>query len=197
MSLLNSRDDGGPTDSGYSGSAGFGTRGSGILKSIRKSFRRRKRTPQGPAGPSTVRSGSGPPIIGHSERPWPDAWLEDEIKVKQGTCQFKVKYFQTNQNSRFLFQVKYLGVLEVKESKGTSHCEEAVKRHKQRKERNKKRALLCISPETIRLIKEKNKQLILDQTIEKVSFCAPDSTYTKAFSYICRDGATKSWMCHR
>lgn len=97
----------------------------------------------------------------------------------------------------FLLQVKYLGVLEVKESKGTSHCEEAVKRHKQRKERNKKRALLCISPETIRLIKEKNKQLILDQTIEKVSFCAPDSTYTKAFSYICRDGATKSWMCHR
>ena len=93
--------------------------------------------------------------------------------------------------------MKYLGVLEVKESKGTSHCEEAVKRHKQRKERNKKRALLCISPETIRLIKEKNKQLILDQTIEKVSFCAPDSTYTKAFSYICRDGATKSWMCHR
>ena len=96
MSLLNSRDDGGPTDSGYSGSAGFGTRGSGILKSIRKSFRRRKRTPQGPAGPSTVRSGSGPPIIGAGERPWPDAWLEDEIKVKQGTCQFKVKYFQTN-----------------------------------------------------------------------------------------------------
>ena len=93
MSLLNSRDDGGPTDSGYSGSAGFGTRGSGILKSIRKSFRRRKRTPQGPsAGPSsTVRSGTGPPIIGGGERPWPDAWLEDEIKVKQGTCQFKVK----------------------------------------------------------------------------------------------------------
>ena len=108
MSLLNSRDDGGPTDSGYSGSAGFGTRGSGILKSIRKSFRRRKRTPQGPAGPSTVRSGSGPPIIGHSERPWPDAWLEDEIKVKQGTCQFKVKYFQTNQSQVNSIRMVYL-----------------------------------------------------------------------------------------
>ena len=90
MSLLNSRDDGGPTDSGYSGSAGFGTRGSGILKSIRKSFRRRKRTPQGPP-PGPSRGSTGAPIIGGGERPWPDAWLEDEIKVKQGTCQFKVR----------------------------------------------------------------------------------------------------------
>ena len=52
-----------------------------------------------------------------------------------------------------MFQVKYLGVLEVKDSRGVAHCEEAVKRHKQRKERNKTRALLCISPETIRLVK--------------------------------------------
>ena len=93
--------------------------------------------------------------------------------------------------------MKYLGALEVKDSRGISHCEEAVKRHKQRKERNKRRALLCISPETIRLVKEKNKQLIIDQTIEKVSFCAPDSNYEKAFSYICREGTTKRWMCHR
>lgn len=49
--------------------------------------------------------------------------------------------------------MKYLGVLEVKDSRGVAHCEEAVKRHKQRKERNKTRALLCISPETIRLVK--------------------------------------------
>ena len=90
-----------------------------------------------------------------------------------------------------------MGALEVKDSRGISHCEEAVKRHKQRKERNKRRALLCISPETIRLVKEKNKQLIIDQTIEKVSFCAPDSNYEKAFSYICREGTTKRWMCHR
>ena len=46
-----------------------------------------------------------------------------------------------------------MGVLEVKDSRGVAHCEEAVKRHKQRKERNKTRALLCISPETIRLVK--------------------------------------------
>lgn len=36
----------------------------------------------------------------------------------------------------------------------------------------------------------------MDQTIEKVSFCAPDRNYDKAFSYICRDGTTRRWMCH-
>ena len=56
-----------------------------------------------------------------------------------------------------IFKVKYLGVLEVKDSRGVAHCEEAVKRHKQRKERNKTRALLCISPETIRLVKVSSK----------------------------------------
>ncbi|MEQ2201851.1 hypothetical protein XENOCAPTIV_019205, partial [Xenoophorus captivus] len=38
--------------------------------------------------------------------------------------------------------------------------------------------------------------LILDQTIEKVSFCAPDRNFERAFSYICRDGTTRRWICH-
>lgn len=38
--------------------------------------------------------------------------------------------------------------------------------------------------------------LIVDQTIEKVSFCAPDRNHEKGFSYICRDGTTRRWMCH-
>ena len=95
------------------------------------------------------------------------------------------------------FQVKYLGCAEVAEPRGIHHCEEAVKRHKLRRQRNKPRAVLVISPDAVRLIKEKSKQLILDQSIEKISFCAPDSTYEAAFSYICRDGATKRWMCYR
>jgi numb-like protein len=36
----------------------------------------------------------------------------------------------------------------------------------------------------------------VDQTIEKVSFCAPDRNHEKGFSYICRDGTTRRWMCH-
>ncbi|NXW26268.1 NUMBL protein, partial [Circaetus pectoralis] len=38
--------------------------------------------------------------------------------------------------------------------------------------------------------------LLVDQTIEKVSFCAPDRNFDKAFSYICRDGTTRRWICH-
>lgn len=40
------------------------------------------------------------------------------------------------------------------------------------------------------------KDLIVDQTIEKVSFCAPDRNFDRAFSYICRDGTTRRWICH-
>jgi len=40
------------------------------------------------------------------------------------------------------------------------------------------------------------KGLIVDQTIEKVSFCAPDRFHEKGFAYICRDGATRRWLCH-
>ena len=41
-----------------------------------------------------------------------------------------------------------------------------------------------------------SKGLIVDQTIEKVSFCAPDRHHEKGFAYICRDGTTRRWLCH-
>jgi numb-like protein len=40
------------------------------------------------------------------------------------------------------------------------------------------------------------KGLIVDQTIEKVSFCAPDRHHGKGFAYISRNGATRRWICH-
>lgn len=43
---------------------------------------------------------------------------------------------------------------------------------------------------------EDTKGLLVDQTIEKVSFCAPDRSHERGFSYICRDGTTRRWMCH-
>ena len=68
----------------------------------------------------------------------------------------------------------------------------------------------------LRVVDEETKGLIVDQTIEKVeetrcliivlvynsrpvlqvSFCAPDRNYERGFSYICRDGTTRRWMCH-
>jgi len=46
------------------------------------------------------------------------------------------------------------------------------------------------------VVDEDTKGLLVDQTIEKVSFCAPDRSHERGFSYICRDGTTRRWMCH-
>lgn len=46
------------------------------------------------------------------------------------------------------------------------------------------------------MVEDDTKGLIVDQTIEKVSFCAPDRNHERGFSYICRDGTTRRWMCH-
>lgn len=48
----------------------------------------------------------------------------------------------------------------------------------------------------MRVVDDETKGLIVDQTIEKVSFCAPDRNHERGFSYICRDGTTRRWMCH-
>ncbi|XP_055519483.1 numb-like protein [Leucoraja erinacea] len=58
------------------------------------------------------------------------------------------------------------------------------------------KAILWVSADGLRVVDDKTKDLIVDQTIEKVSFCAPDRNYDKAFSYICRDGTTRRWICH-
>ncbi|XP_078419018.1 protein numb homolog isoform X9 [Cetorhinus maximus] len=58
------------------------------------------------------------------------------------------------------------------------------------------KAVLWVSADGLRVVDEKTKDLIVDQTIEKVSFCAPDRNFDKAFSYICRDGTTRRWICH-
>ena len=56
--------------------------------------------------------------------------------------------------------------------------------------------MLYITPDALRVVEDSTKALLLDQTIEKVSFCAPDRNYDRAFSYICRDGTTRRWLCH-
>ena len=66
-------------------SGGF-MRGSGIMKSIRKSFRRRKnRQEQNQTGNQSRQTQK------------PNEWLQDELKVKNGTCQFKVSQDYSSQ----------------------------------------------------------------------------------------------------
>uniref|UniRef100_A0A3B3X1D1 PID domain-containing protein n=1 Tax=Poecilia mexicana TaxID=48701 RepID=A0A3B3X1D1_9TELE len=110
----------------------------------------------------------------------PHQWQADEEAVRKGKCNFAVRY---------------LGLVEVEESRGMHVCEEAVKKLKVSGKKTVK-AVLWVSADGLRVVDDKTKDLIVDQTIEKVSFCAPDRNYDKAFSYICRDGTTRRWMCH-
>ncbi|XP_034088148.1 protein numb homolog, partial [Gymnodraco acuticeps] len=92
------------------------------------------------------------------------------------------------------------------ESRGMHICEDAVKRLKTDRKffkgffakagKKAVRAVLWVSADGLRVVDDKTKDLILDQTIEKVSFCAPDRNFERAFSYICRDGTTRRWICH-
>lgn len=110
----------------------------------------------------------------------PHQWQADEAAVRAGTC---------------TFHVKYMGCVEVFESRGMQVCEEALKVLRNSRRRPVK-ALLHVSGDGLRVVEDETKGLIVDQTIEKVSFCAPDRNHEKGFSYICRDGTTRRWMCH-
>ncbi|KAK0157732.1 hypothetical protein PV328_011433 [Microctonus aethiopoides] len=110
----------------------------------------------------------------------PHQWQADESAVRSATC---------------TFHVKYLGCVEVFESRGMQVCEEALKVLRNSRKRPV-RAILHVSGDGLRVVEDETKGLIVDQTIEKVSFCAPDRNHEKGFSYICRDGTTRRWMCH-
>ncbi|RZF39555.1 hypothetical protein LSTR_LSTR001076 [Laodelphax striatellus] len=110
----------------------------------------------------------------------PHQWQADESAVRAGTCSF---------------HVKYLGCVEVFESRGMQVCEEALKVLRNSRRRPVK-SILYVSGDGLRVVEDETKGLIVDQTIEKVSFCAPDRNHEKGFSYICRDGTTRRWMCH-
>ena len=56
--------------------------------------------------------------------------------------------------------------------------------------------MLNVSGDGLKVVDDETRGLIVDQTIEKVSFCAPDRNFERGFSYICRDGTTRRWMCH-
>lgn len=119
-----------------------------------------------------------PDVTGGSKT---EQWQPDEGAVRSGTC---------------CFNVKYLGAVEVYESRGMTVCEGALKSLKAAR-RKPVKAVLYVSGDGLRVVDQGNSRgLLVDQTIEKVSFCAPDRQTDKGFAYICRDGASRRWMCH-
>lgn len=141
-----------------------------LRKSFRASFRKRKDKDQDKDFVRERTGGSGKSKL----------WQQDEIAVRAGTCSF---------------DVKYLGCIEVFDSRGMPVCEEALKKLKNSKKKSI-RSILYINGDGLRVVDFETKGLLVDQTIEKVSFCAPDHNYDRGFSYICRDGTTRRWMCH-
>uniref|UniRef100_A0A2K6MUI5 Protein numb homolog n=1 Tax=Rhinopithecus bieti TaxID=61621 RepID=A0A2K6MUI5_RHIBE len=105
----------------------------------------------------------------------PHQWQTDEEGVRTGKCSFPVKVRADVSISlrtiKRTLQKSNPFILSVK-------------------------AVLWVSADGLRVVDEKTKDLIVDQTIEKVSFCAPDRNFDRAFSYICRDGTTRRWICH-
>lgn len=108
------------------------------------------------------------------------SWPGDEAAVRSNTCKF---------------DVKYLGSVEVTGARGTDICEEALAGLLVDK-RKATRCILHVSGDGLRVVDVASRDLILDQIIEKVSFCAPGSREERAFTYICREGTSKRWMCH-
>ncbi|KAL6742570.1 hypothetical protein Aduo_015711 [Ancylostoma duodenale] len=146
-----------------------------LRRSIRHSFRRGGRHSPENATPSELVTSNG------SSGQKQEQWQPDEAAVRAGLCHFTVKY---------------LGAVEVYESRGMQVCEGALKMLRSNRRRPIK-AVLYVSGDGLRVVdQENNRGLIVDQTIEKVSFCAPDRNNDKGFAYICRDGTSRRWMCH-
>lgn len=145
-----------------------------LRRTLSLGSRRKREGKDGGAG-----TGAGAGSTGTTGKPL--AWQDDERKVREGTCSF---------------QVKYLGSIEVFESRGMEVCEDAGKILRSQSRSKHQCVVLYVSADALRVVDEISKGLIVDQTIEKVSFCAPDRNHEKGFAYICRDGTTRRWLCH-
>jgi len=106
-------------------------------------------------------------------------WDSDEERVRSNHCEFKINY---------------LGFLEVQESRGMEVCEAAIKNLLNSKKKPSK-GKLHVTGDGLRVVDKKGGMLV-DQVIEKVSFCAPDRNHHHGFAYISRDGTSRRWLCH-
>lgn len=94
------------------------------------------------------------------------------------------------------YKCKYLGKKDVEGKSGVNYTDEALRYFKTLKERKKTRIIIQVNPEVIRVVAAKKSTLLFDQAVDKISFCAPSNTYSDAFSYIARDGASQRWICY-
>ena len=102
-------------------------------------------------------------------------WLEKNEKINFRKKKFKKKNFKKKN-----FENKS----ETNKKSGIQYTDIALRSFKTLKERNKQRIIIQITPEVIRVVSAKDRTLLFDQAVDKISFCAPSNTYPDAFRWV-------------
>lgn len=137
---------------------------------------------------SKIRRSSGEPTESKKMR----QWQEDKRAVYDGTCSF---------------QVQYMGSMEVYQSKGVKVCEDAIAALIQKENRASAKkdirltehhmALMHIDSKAITVIEEETQNVITEDTIQSISYCAAHRRNVKCFAYITRVSPNQyTWTCH-
>lgn len=126
---------------------------------------------------------------------------QNENNIDARDMKFTIKSNETNYQMNVRtgmanYKCKFLGKQEVDGKSGIQYTDVALRSFKTLKERNKQRIIIQITPEVIRVVSAKDRTLLFDQAVDKISFCAPSNIYPDAFSYIARDGASQRWLCY-
>ncbi|KAL1022025.1 hypothetical protein UPYG_G00021260 [Umbra pygmaea] len=100
------------------------------------------------------------------------------------------------------YHVKFLGVTEVDQPKGTDVVRVAVRklkfqRHIKKSEGHKtQRVELQVSIYGVKLLEPKNRDVLHNCQLHRISFCADDKTDKRIFTFICTEPETKKHLCY-
>jgi hypothetical protein len=120
-------------------------------------------------------------------------WQEDMKNVHAGTCSF---------------QVQYLGSVDVAQSKGIQVCEDVIKSLKTQESRGSQKkedrltgsnhlATMHITSEAITVIDDETQNVLCEDTIQSISYCAAHRRREKCFAYISRSSPReRQYTCH-
>uniref|UniRef100_A0AAY5KE16 PTB domain-containing engulfment adapter protein 1 n=1 Tax=Esox lucius TaxID=8010 RepID=A0AAY5KE16_ESOLU len=100
------------------------------------------------------------------------------------------------------YSVKFLGVTDVDQPKGTDVVRVAVRklkfqRHIKKSEGHKtQRVELQVSIYGVKLLDPKTRDVLHNCQLHRISFCADDKTDKRIFTFICTEPETKTHLCY-
>ncbi|XP_073707249.1 PTB domain-containing engulfment adapter protein 1 isoform X1 [Garra rufa] len=104
--------------------------------------------------------------------------------------------------SHVVYNVKFLGITEVEQPKGTDMVRVAVRklkfqRHIKKSEGQKTpKVELQISIYGVKILDPKTKEMQHNCQLHRMSFCADDKTDKRIFTFICTEPETKKHLCY-